>query len=239
MAIGTAAAILGASAIGAGVGIFGASKAAKTQKKAAKKALQATESAQDTQLQMFETARGDLQPFRETGQSALYSLADMYGATRPGSEGGQAFSESSLEAFRNSPDYQVASREAIGALDRSAAARGNLLSGGHTRRVMEVGADIGSRYFGSYLDRLSDLAGIGQASAAGQAQGALQTGRGVASSQLAGGQSQLAAGEASAAGTVGATNAITQGLGNAAQNYAFLQYMNQPNSAYSGSLPVY
>jgi hypothetical protein len=219
-----AAAIGAASLIGGAVGIYGANKAAKTQKSAAKKG-------QQTQLQMYETARGDLNPFRKTGKQALFSLADMYGIQRPGSEGGQAFSESSLEAFRNSPDYQVASREAITALDRSAAARGNLLSGGHTRRVMEVGADIGSRYFGSYLDRLANLAGMGQSSAAGTASGALQTGQGVAGSQLA-------AGEASAAGTIGATNAVNQSLGNAAQNYAFLQYMNQPNSAYSGSLPV-
>ncbi|MDZ4254212.1 MAG: hypothetical protein U1A72_16720 [Sulfuritalea sp.] len=223
MAIGTAAAILGASVIGGGAAIFGASKASKAQKSAAKKGT-------ETQLQMFEIARGDLNPFRKTGKQALFSLADMYGIQRPGSEGGQAFSESSLEAFRNSPDYQVASREAITALDRSAAARGNLLSGGHTRRVMEVGADIGSRYFGSYLDRLANLAGLGQSSAAGTAAGALQTGQGVA-------QSQLQAGEASAAGTVGATNAVNQSLGNAATNYAFYNMM-QPGSAYSGSLPV-
>lgn len=359
--------------------VGGALLSSSASKKAGQSQERAADKGAETQLQMFETARSDLQPFRQIGQNALTSLAQMYGiaptassADTGGAEAGGAtagsnsqlisaleaivnsggggggggagrggvplephernlpgsgsplqdvpggsgpiydsrfsldgrggaqasglaspelqsqlrqvidalkaqeatqtqlpqqgqqgqidvlgeqpfdpFSESELEAFRNSPDYQVAMREGIDTLDRSAAARGNLMSGGQMRRVMEVGSDIGSRHFGSYLDRkkrhgdtqfdrsqihldrLSNLAGMGQNAAAGQASGALSTGRGVA-------RSQLDSGAARAAGLVGSANAINQGLGDAANNYAFMHYMNQPrNSAYSGSLPTF
>src|SRR5215208_5923814 len=132
------AAVGGAVVTGA-ASIFGSSKAADAQKDAAK-------AASKVQKQMYEQGRKDLAPYRETGQSALYSLADMYGLPTPSNpKGGQAFSESSLAAFRNSPDYQVAMKEGIGAFDKSAAANGMLLSGGAVREVTELCADIGSR----------------------------------------------------------------------------------------------
>ena len=63
MAVG---AILGAvgSIAGGLIAASGAKKAASTQAKAADKAT-------DVQLQMYNTTRGDLQPFTETGKGAL------------------------------------------------------------------------------------------------------------------------------------------------------------------------
>jgi hypothetical protein len=204
-----AGAILGAAVIGGGASIFGASKAAKAQKKAAKSGIKSQE-------KMLETARSDLAPYRETGQSALFSLADMYGLERPGSEGGEAFSDSALEAFRMSPDYQVAMKEGVRASDMSAAAQGNLKSGGQIREITELGSDLGSRYFGSYLDRLAKLAGLGQNSAAGSASHAMNAGSNLSNLQLA-------KGEAQASGIVGMTNAFTKTLDTGLDNYMTYQ----------------
>ena len=198
----------------AGIGAIGANKAAKKQADAAK-------SATKSQEKMHKQAREDLQPFSLTGRGALYSLADMYGVARPGSTGGEAFTESQLEAFRRSPDYQVALKEGIRAADMSAAARGNLLSGGQLKRVQELGSDIASRHFGSYMDRLMALAGNGQNAAAGQSSQAMQHGSNLANLSLA-------KGEAQAAGIAGITNSLTGGITSGLSNLMTYQYINKP-----------
>lgn len=183
------------TAVSAGVGAYTANKAADAQKKASKKALKAQEKA-------AAQARSDLQPWRETGQSALTSLADMYGL---GKDGQPAFNESALAAFRNSPDYQVALREGISGLDHSAAAKGNLLSGGQIKGVTEYASDLASQKFGAYLSRLSQLAGAGQNAASNQANTSMNAGNNAANNY-----NNMGAAEAS--GIVGTGNAISGGI---------------------------
>ena len=140
-------AVLGAGAISAGAGVFSASKAAKAQKKA-------SDTASATTLAMYEQTREDLQPYAATGGSSLDSIAAMYGLpSKANPTGGQAFSDSALEAFRRSPDYQVALKEGIRARDLSAASKGNLLSGGQEKRIAEYGSELASLKFGQYMDR--------------------------------------------------------------------------------------
>lgn len=217
----TGAIIGGVAALAsAGVGLYTANKAADAQKDAAKKATKAAKEAGDR-------ARADLAPYAETGKSALYTLADMYGLARPGSAGGEAFSESALEAFRNSPDYQVALKEGIRALDQSAAARGNLLSGGQIKAVQDRGAEIGSMYFDKYLTQLARLAGAGQNAASGQGSFAMITGN-----QVAQGQTQL--GEAKASGWIGGGNAVSGAIDTIGSSLALNQLTKGTGSAYGG-----
>jgi hypothetical protein len=214
-------AIIGAAGVGSAViGSKAAKKAAKTQAAAAGEA-------SDVTLKMYEQTREDLQPYAGTGGSALTSIADMYGlpsAKNP--KGGQAFSESALAAFRNSPDYQVALKEGIRARDLSAASKGNLLSGGQEKRIAEYGSDLANMKFGQYMNRLYDLAGMGQNAAAGQGSAATNAGSSLA--RLA-----LDAGESRAAGTVGSANAITDGISGLGSNLAYLAMRNP--SAYGRS----
>lgn len=206
-------AILGAGAISAGAGIYSANKAAKAQEKASNKAT-------DTTLAMYQQTRQDLQPYASTGGAGLDSIAAMYGLPSQGNpNGGQAFSDSSLEAFRKSPDYQVALQEGIRARDLSAASKGNLLSGGQEKRIADYGSELASQKFGQYMDRLFKLSGMGQNAAAGQ--GAAATNAGSTLSQLA-----LGAGEAQASGYVGAGNALADGVNGAASNLAFYSMRN-------------
>ncbi len=66
----------------------------------------ASEKAADAQAAAQNQARADFLPFRDTGASAMYSLADLYGLSRTGGgPTGTPFGPSALEAFRQSPDY--------------------------------------------------------------------------------------------------------------------------------------
>ena len=221
------AAAIGISAIaGVGSALIGsnaAKDAAKTQGKAADKAIA-------LQREMYETSRSDLQPWAGTGGAANSSIAAMYGlptATNP--QGGQAFSESALAAFRNSPDYQVSLKEGIRAQDLSAASKGNLLSGGQRKAVADYASDLSSMKFGQYMDNLFKISGMGQNAAAGQGSAAMQTGSNISNNIIS-------AGDASAAGQVGSANAWSGALGGIGSNLAYLAMRNP--SAY-GNPSIY
>lgn len=78
-----------------------------------------------------------------------------------------------FSAFYQTPDYLVAMQEGVQGLDRGAAARGRLYSGGADADRMRLASNIGSNAFGNFQNNLFRLAGIGgsansQLNAAGQ-----------------------------------------------------------------------
>jgi hypothetical protein len=52
------------------------------------------------------------------------------------------FSAPSIEEIRNSPGYQFALNENVGALDKSAAAKGTVLSGGHKKDLLQYATGL-------------------------------------------------------------------------------------------------
>ena len=86
------------------------------------------------------------------------------------------------------------------ALDRGAAARGGLLSGGYGRKAIRYGQGFASQEFGNVYNRIANIAGLGQVSAGQSGNAALQAGArmGNAASQGA---------NATAYGQIGAGNA--------------------------------
>lgn len=211
-------------------GLLGASAA----KKAASIQASAANNATDTSLAMYKDAKGNLQPFTDVGKSATYTLADLYGLPSPTNpQGGQPFPEASLAAFKNSPDYKFALKEGVGALDASAASKGQLLSGNQLKAIQDYGSGLATQNFGNYVTRLSDLAHLGEAAGSQSGSFAINTGQNV-------GSNQIAAGEANAAGTVGAYNALGGGLNNAFNNYLTLSRLQTPGNYSSyGSLAPY
>jgi uncharacterized membrane protein YqiK len=127
------------------------------------------------------------------------------------------------------------------ALDRSAAARGGLISGGALKAAGRYGQEMGSQEYmnafnryqterNAMLNPLQSLAGIGQTTA---------TNLGTAGAANAANVGNLITGGAAAqaAGQVGATNAITGGLGtylNYSQNNALLNALKNRGSTYGG-----
>jgi hypothetical protein len=234
--IGTGLAILGAGVLGAGASIYGANKAANAQKEAANAAAETNRQALAFQKDVYEnqkanysTASGNLNPYIQTGGGANNLLASFYGIG-----GDKALGENALARFFESPDYRFALKEGLGALDNSAAAKGNLLGGNQMRAVTEYGQGLATQNLSNYLARLSGLSGQGiQASSV---LGSLGTTLGNASSANVGATSnniannQQAAGTAEAAGILGTVKGFNSGLNS-------LSLYNQlGKSSYSNSL---
>lgn len=183
------------------MGIYGANKAASAERAGADKA-------SATQLEMYNKTRGDLSPYNETGKAATYTLAGLYGL--PGADG--TVHAPDYSGFKNSPDYAFAKSEGINALDSSAAAKGNLLSGGQLKELTDYGSGLASQNYGNYVQRLMGLAQLGESAGA-------QTGSYGANAAGNIGNAQMRAGEATASGFVGAANSINAGIGNTLTAY--------------------
>lgn len=116
--------------------------------------------------------------------------------------------QSMLEA---TPGYQFARNEGISGLDRSAASRGMLLSGGQLRDVTKFASGLAQGTWTDYVNRLAGLTNTGEGAAA-------QTGQFGANAATGAAGSQLAAGQSTAAGIAGQSNALTSGLQGLANN---------------------
>lgn len=183
-------AIAGA-AIAAGGAIYSANKQSSAAKDAANASNQASQNSINEQQREFNINQQNLAPWLNTGKSALNVLAGMYGlnsgspstgATQTlfdGTKatpinGGIAGSQPDYSAFFQSPDYQFALQQGQGALDRDAAARGTLYSGGHTADAINFGQGLASQQFGNFYNRMAGLAGVGQTTATNLGQQGMQ-----------------------------------------------------------------
>ena len=173
---------IGGSAL---LGANASSKAASTQAASADRSI-------DLQREMFNKQLELQQPFQEAGVNALNRMqsGDVMGMM--------------------DPSYKFRFGEGMKALDRQAAARGGLISGGALKAAQRYGQDVASTEFGNAYNRLASLAGIGQTATnnMGAATGNFGTNAG---------NLMTGAGAARASGYVGGANALTSGLG---------QYMN-------------
>ena len=119
-------------------------------------------------------------------------------------------------AFYKSPGYQFRMDEGVRALDRSASAKGMLMSGGLQRELLRYGQGVATSEFGNYANRLASLAGVGQTAAFDTGRfGSAAAGQfGNTSGQL--GQTIMSGGTAQAGGIVDAANAWQRGIQGAA-----------------------
>lgn len=224
MAIGTGAALLGASALGGLSSAIGANKAAKTQANAANRAT-------DVQLQMFNQSRADQMPWMNAGEGGLNALMQLYGFERNGDSWGLSSNPAATSnaAMRMDPGYLFRLSQGQQALENSAAARGGLLSGNALRGVTEFGQNFASNEFGNVANRLAALAGFGQST--GQNLGAL--GANTASNV---GNNMMNAGAARASGYTGMSNAFNGMLNNGIGLYGLSQGgFFSPKPAFGGA----
>lgn len=195
---------LGAAAIGSGA----SKSAANAQAGAARDATQ-------SQLQMYNQTRNDLAPFMSYGNNAFTQLANIFGfgGTAGGGSGGSFGPNPQLatQLLTQMPGYQFGVDQGVQALDRSAASRGTALSGGQLKDITTFGQNYGMmNAWQPYISQLSGAAALGENAAAGVGNIGATTGANVA-------RTQLAAGEAAAAGTVGSANQWTSGFAGATQ----------------------
>lgn len=206
MAIGTGAAILGSAVLGG----LASRSAAKTQAGAAQSAadaqLQASREANALQQKIYEENIARQQPFLQTGTEFFNRLA----AVQRGGPEAQQF-------LQMDPGYQFRLSEGMKALDRQAAARGGLISGGALKAAQRYGQDLGSQEYSAAYGRLAGLADVGPRAAGIMSGLGERYGQTAGQNMMAGGQAAaqglMGAGAARASGYIGGANALTGALG--------------------------
>ena len=162
-------------------GFLGAQEQASAARGAANASAGAQNYATDVQRNIFEQQRSDQEPWRAAGGASVNRLAQYLGVapleslTSPGERGiyGSLTRPFSMADYRADPGYQFRLSEGMNAIQNSAAARGNLLSGGTLKGITRYGQDAASQEYGNAynrynqnqgntFNRLSGLSGTGQ-----------------------------------------------------------------------------
>lgn len=112
---------------------------------------QASMAAVDEQRRQFDLTRQDQLPWLQAGQNSL--------ATQ------QALLSGDYSKFYQSPEYQWTQQQGLQGIDRSAAARGSLYSGGADADRMKFAQGLASQEYGNFWNRLAGVSGTGQTSA--------------------------------------------------------------------------
>jgi len=221
-----AAAVVGSALIGSSA----SKSAAGTQAAASRDATAAQERMFERQVELQE-------PFREAGIAGQNRLMDLLGLGKDKNAadyGKYASAEFGMDKFTADPGYAFRMSEGLKALDRSAAARGGLLSGSTLKGAQRYGQDLASTEYQNAFNRyqtartntlnpFASLAGVAQSSANTLTNAAGTLGQNI-------GSNIIGAGNAMAAGQVGSANAISQGVGQGINFYQGQQYLNRlPN----------
>jgi hypothetical protein len=229
------------------VGSVASSKASKAQQQAAETAAAAsretTQSSIEAQERMFNRQVALQEPFRETGLAAQNRLADLLGISGRTNEPsyGYGLQRFTMDNYQADPGYGFRLKRGLDAMERTAAARGGLLSGNQLRGAMEFGQDLASQEYGNAFNRyqteranilnpLQSLGGVGQTATntLTNAAGNLGAGMAGAYSNLGNalGASAINAGNARASGYMGTANALSGAVGQGLNYYQNQQLMN-------------
>jgi len=191
--------VAGATVVSGFLGSEAAGNAADVQAGAANRAA-------DLQYKQYQENVARQKPFYDVGVNALPELVKASKYTPFG-----------MQQFQQDPGYGFRLKEGQQALDRQAAARGGLISGGALKAAQRYGQEMGSQEYTNAFNRyqlerqarlnpLQSLAGMSQTTA---------NTLGTAGQQMASnvGEAQQNAAAARASGYVGQANALTGGLG--------------------------
>lgn len=222
--------LIGAAMLGSAlIGAYSAKKSGEAIAKGSEKASQTQEKTnQDLinfQKDVFEQQRADSAPWRDIGAQSLQQL-------QAGIERGDYLPGQFSFNFESDPGYQFRLSEGINALDKSASARGRLLSGAQDRAITRYASNLASQEYGNAFNRaateygmesgrrqnqfnqLASLANIGQVANQSDVNARQNMASGVAQSTRA-------------AGNAIAQNAINQGNTRASAYQGYAQAANQ------------
>jgi hypothetical protein len=148
--------------IPAGAALLGGAMQSRAAGKAADVSAAASDRASDVQREMFERNVELNAPFREAGINALNKLVPL-----------TEYQTFGMDQFQQDPGYAFRMSEGMKGLERSAAARGGLLSGATLKGIQRYGQDMASQEYQNAFNRygierdrrlgpLQSLAGVGQ-----------------------------------------------------------------------------
>lgn len=225
MTFWVAGAVVGSALIGGSA----SKSAASTQAAAADRAAEGQERMFERQVELSE-------PWRKAGEQALNKLIPL-----------TDYKNFSMSDFQADPGYSFRMSEGMKGLERSAAARGGLLSGATLKGIQRYGQDLGSQEYMNAFNRyqteraarlqpLQSLAGVGQTTAQQIGQAGMQAAQNI-------GETQMSGAAARASGYVGGANALTGALNTGLNYYQGQQMMNRlapsGGSGYSWQTPNY
>ena len=199
MSFVTAALIGGGATLASG--LMGAQAAKDSAKIQAKSADRVTA----LQREMFEKQLEMQKPWQEAGEQALNKLIPLTDYTAFG-----------MDQFQADPGYAFRLSEGMKGLERSAAARGGLLSGATLKGIQRYGQDMASQEYTNAFNRyqaerqarlgpLQSLAGVGQTAT----QQIGQAGQNYAANA---GEAMMSGAAARASGYMGGANALSGAL---------------------------
>lgn len=124
--------------------VVGNNKAKKAQEKAAKQQL-------SIQQAQYAQQQANMQPYLQSGQNALAKT--------------NAVMNGDYSGFENSPQYQYALQQGLQGVDRSAAAKGSLYSGGQQADIVNYAQGLASQNLNNYLSQLNGMSNQGYSAA--------------------------------------------------------------------------
>jgi hypothetical protein len=205
-------AIAAAIATSAAVGAYSARKGAKAQQ-------QAADQSAEVQREIFQKQTELAEPFRQAGITSQNELMRLLGigGDATAADYGMLTRGYRPEDLSMDPGYAFRLTEGQKALERSAAARGGLLSGSMLKGTQRFGQDLASQEYmnafnraqaqlGTRLGALGSLYGAGQAATQQVSGQAGEYGSNVGNLLMAGGAAR-------ASGYAGMGNALNQALG--------------------------
>lgn len=227
--------IAGGAALAGGIG--GAIISSNAAGHAADTQAGAAEYAADLQNQQYQQTREDQAPYRQAGYQALSQMGDP--------SFNQTFNPSDMESV--DPGYNFRMQQGSQALERSAAARGGLMSGGTLKGIAQYGQDYASgEYQNAYnrftndqtnrFNRLASLAGLGQTANGMTATAGMNMANGAGEAMMGGANAR---GAAMIAGGNAYGGAISGGLSGLGTNYYQGQMLSHilPQGGYPGGYP--
>lgn len=155
--------VAGAAIVGGGIAAYGSNKAAQTQASAAREAGAVQSDVADRQLALqkrqYEEGVQRQQPFLTAGTNALarmqageFAQPGAFNANDPRYAQPGAFSFGAKD-YQADPGYAFRLSEGQRALERTAAARGGLISGGALKAATRYGQDMGSQEYQNAYQR--------------------------------------------------------------------------------------
>ena len=216
-----AAAIIGSAVVGAGASYMSSKESAKGQEKGIEAEKEMADANLVLQRELADQQREDFEPWRDIGEKALNQV---WAGVQSG-----AFEVGQIDVTQD-PGYQFRMDQGLEAQDKSAAARGRLLSGAQIKGTEEYAQGLASQEYANAYAResnekarqfniLSGLSQGGQSSAARQAQ-ATQNLASTSGNILANtGRAQNIAQQNIGGSRGGAYTDAAQGVNQAAQNW--------------------
>lgn len=204
------------TAVGIGTSYLSSKSSQKASSKASAAQTAASQAAIEEQRRQFDKVQETLAPYTDAGQRAMLGQMRLLGL------GGGGLGVSSAEAqqreinkIEQSPLFQAKIAQGEQALLQQAAATGGLRGGNVQSALAQFRPQMLEQEINNQFQRYGQLAGLGQASAAGVGSAAQQTGAGI-SSQLG----QM--GAAQAGGILSGAQAQNQFLGDVTGSLAWL-----------------